>query len=85
MQERVPAGMTRRRFLLSGGGRIAVTLLLPELSASAHAGGALAELMEYPTKKVEARDMAAYVIGLGRSAPRGRHGQRNISRRRPPW
>ena len=36
MQERLPAGMTRRRFLLSGG--VAITLLLPELSAFAHAG-----------------------------------------------
>jgi len=68
MQERLPAGMTRRRFLFSGGG--AVTLLLPELSAFVHAGGAVAELTEYPTKKVEARDMAAYIIGLRRSAPR---------------
>jgi uncharacterized protein (DUF1330 family) len=71
MQERLPAGMTRRRFFLSGGGGVAVTLLLPELSAFAHAGGAVAQLTEYPTKKVEARDMAAYIIGLGRSAPRG--------------
>src|SRR5262245_15266166 len=71
MQERLPAGMTRRRLLFSGGGSGAVTLLFPELSAFAHAGGAVAELTEYPTKKVEARDMAAYVIGLGRSAPRG--------------
>lgn len=70
MQERLPAGMTRRRLLLSGGGGVA-TLLLPELSAFGHAGGAVAELTEYPTKKVEARDMAAYIIGLGRSAPRG--------------
>jgi uncharacterized protein (DUF1330 family) len=31
----------------------------------------VAALTEYPTKKVEARDMAAYIIGLGRSAPRG--------------
>jgi hypothetical protein len=71
MQERLPAGMTRRRFLLSGGGGVAVTLLVTELSAFAHAGGAVAELTEYPTKKVEARDMAAYIIGLGRPAPRG--------------
>jgi uncharacterized protein (DUF1330 family) len=71
MQERLPAGMTRRKFFLSGGGGIAVTLLLPELSAFAHAEGAVAELTEYPTKKLEARDMAAYIIGLGRSAPRG--------------
>ena len=71
MQERLPAGMTRRRLLFSGGGSGAVTLLFPELSAFAYAGGAVAELTEYPTKKVEARDMAAYVIGLGRSAPRG--------------
>jgi uncharacterized protein (DUF1330 family) len=71
MQERLPAGMARRRFLLSSGGGVAVTLLLPELSAFADAGGAVAELTEYPTKKVEAGDMAAYVIGLGRSAPRG--------------
>jgi hypothetical protein len=33
MQERLPAGMTRRRFFLSGGGGVAVTLLLPELSS----------------------------------------------------
>jgi uncharacterized protein (DUF1330 family) len=71
MQERLPAGMTRRRYLFSGGGGVAVTLLLPELPASAHAGGAVAELTEYATKNVEARDMAAYIIGLGRSAPRG--------------
>jgi hypothetical protein len=51
MQERLPAGMTRRRFFLSGGGGVAVTLLLPELSAFAHAGGAVAQLTEYPTKK----------------------------------
>jgi uncharacterized protein (DUF1330 family) len=70
MQERRPAGMTRRRLLLSGGGGVA-TLLLPELSAFGHAGRAVAELTEYPTKKVEARDMATYIIGLGRSAPRG--------------
>ena len=70
MQERLRAGMTRRRLLLSGGRGVA-TLLLPELSAFGHAGGAVAELTEYPTKKVEARDMAAYIIGLGRSAPRG--------------
>jgi uncharacterized protein (DUF1330 family) len=71
MPERLPAGMTRRRFLFSGAGGVTVTLLLPELSAFAHAGGAVAELTEYPTKKVEARDMAAYIIGLRRSAPRG--------------
>jgi uncharacterized protein (DUF1330 family) len=70
MQERLPAGMTRRRLLLSGGGGVAVSLFLPELSAFDHAGGAVAELTDYPTKKVEARDMAAYIIGLGRSAPR---------------
>src|SRR5262245_7979972 len=71
MQERLPAGMTRRRLLFSGGGCGAATLLFPELSAFPHAGGAAAELTRYPTKKVEARDMAAYVIGLGRSEPRG--------------
>jgi len=71
MQERLPAGMTRRRLLFSGGGCGAATLLFPELSAFPHAGGAAAELTQYPTKKVEARDMAAYVIGLGRSEPRG--------------
>jgi uncharacterized protein (DUF1330 family) len=71
MQERLPAGMTRRSVLFSGGGGVAVTLLLPELSAFAHAGGAVAELTEYPTKKVEARNMATYIIGLGRSVPRG--------------
>ncbi len=71
MQERLPAGMTRRRLLLSGGGGVAVTLVLPELSALAHTGGAVAELTEYLTQKVEARHMAAYIIGLGRSAPRG--------------
>jgi uncharacterized protein (DUF1330 family) len=71
MQERLPAGMTRRRFFLSGGGGVAATRLLLELSAFAHAGGAVAQLTGYPTKKVEARDMPAYVIGLGRSAPRG--------------
>jgi uncharacterized protein (DUF1330 family) len=70
MQEWLPAEMTLRRFLLSGGGGVALTLRLPELSGFAHAGGAVAELTEYPTKKVEARDMAAYIIGLGRSAPR---------------
>ena len=70
MQERLPAGMTRRRLLLSGGGGVA-TLLLPELSAFARAGGAVAELTEYPVKKVEARDMAAYIIGLRRSELRG--------------
>jgi uncharacterized protein (DUF1330 family) len=71
MQERLPARMTRRRFLLSGGRRVTVSLLLPELSAFAHAGEAVAELTGYPIKKVEARDMAAYIIGLRRSAPRG--------------
>jgi uncharacterized protein (DUF1330 family) len=71
MQERLSGGLTRRRLLLSGGGGVAGTLFLPELSAFAHAGRAVAELTESPTKKVEARDMAAYVIGLGRSAPRG--------------
>ena len=71
MQERLSGGLTRRRLLLSGGGGVAGTLFLPELSAFAHAGRAVAELTEYPTKKVEARDMAAYVIGLGRSAPVG--------------
>jgi uncharacterized protein (DUF1330 family) len=71
MQERLPEGMTRRRFLLSGGGGVAMTLLLPELSAFAHAGGAVAELTEYSTTKEEGRDMAAYIIGLRRSAPRG--------------
>jgi uncharacterized protein (DUF1330 family) len=44
---------------------------LPELSGFGHARGAVAEFTEYPTKRVEARDMAAYIIGLGRSAPRG--------------
>src|SRR5262245_42614830 len=44
MQERLPAGMTRRRFLFSGGGGVALTLRLPELSAFAHGGGAVAEL-----------------------------------------
>ena len=71
MQERLSGGLTRRRLLLSGGGGVAGTLFLPELSAFACAGRAVAELTEYPTKKVEARDMAAYVIGLGRSAPVG--------------
>ena len=71
MQERLPAGMTRRRFVFSGGGGVALTLRLPELSAFAHGGGAVAELTECPTQKVEARDMAAYIIGLGRSVPRG--------------
>jgi hypothetical protein len=37
MEERLPAGMTRRRLLLSGGG--VATLILPELSAFGHAGG----------------------------------------------
>ena len=71
MQEGPPAGMTRRRFLFSGGGGVALTLRLPELSAFAHGGGAVAELTEYPTQKVEGRGMAAYIIGLGRSVPRG--------------
>jgi uncharacterized protein (DUF1330 family) len=71
VQGRLSAGMSRRRLLLSGGGGIAGTLFLPELSAFAHAGRAVAELTEHPTKKVEARNMAAYIIGLGRSAPRG--------------
>src|SRR5262250_2485196 len=71
MQERPPAGMTRRRFLFAGGGGVALTLRLPELSAFAHGGGAVAALTEYPTQKMEARDMAAYIIGLGRSVPRG--------------
>ena len=71
MQQRLSAGMTRRRLLLSGGGGVAVTLFLPELSAFAHAGRAVAELTEFPTKQVEARDMTAYIIGLRRSAPRG--------------
>jgi len=70
MQQRLSAGMTRRRLLLSGGGGVAVTLFLPELSAFAHAGRAVAELTEFPTKQVEARDMTAYIIGLRRSAPR---------------
>jgi uncharacterized protein (DUF1330 family) len=71
VQERLSAGMTRRRLLLSGGGGIAGTLFLPELSAFAHAGRAVAELTEHPTQTGEARNMAAYIIGLGRSAPRG--------------
>src|SRR5262249_34430156 len=71
MPERPPAGMTRRRFLFSGGGGVAPTLRLPELSAFAHGGGAVAELTEYPTQKVEARDMAAYIVGLGPSVHRG--------------
>jgi uncharacterized protein (DUF1330 family) len=71
MQERLPAGLTRRRLLLSGGAGVAVPLFLPELSAFAHAGGAVAEFTEYRTRKVEARDMAAYIIGLRRSEPRG--------------
>jgi uncharacterized protein (DUF1330 family) len=70
MQERLPAGMTRRRWLLLGGDGVA-TLLLRELSGLGHAGEAVTEFTEYPTKSVEARDMAAYIIGLGRSAPRG--------------
>jgi uncharacterized protein (DUF1330 family) len=70
VQERLSGGLTRRRLLLSGGGGVAGTLFLPELSAFAHAGRVVAELTEYPTRK-EATDMAAYVIGLGRSAPRG--------------
>ena len=85
MQQRRSAGMTRRRLLLSGGGGVAVTLFLPELSAFADAGRAVAELTEFPTKQVEARDMTAYIIGLRRSAPRGTEWARNISRRRPPW
>jgi uncharacterized protein (DUF1330 family) len=70
VQERLSGGLTRRRLLLSGGGGVAGTLFLPELSAFAHAGRVVAELTEYPTRK-EATDMAAYVIALGRSAPRG--------------
>jgi arsenite oxidase small subunit len=50
MREGEPVGMTRRSFLMSGG--VAVTLLLPELSAFAQPGGAVVELTEYPTKKV---------------------------------
>ena len=71
MREGPPAGMTRRRFLFSGGGGVALTLRLPEPAAFAHGGGAVAELTEYPTQKVEGRGMAAYIIGLGRSVPRG--------------
>jgi arsenite oxidase small subunit len=50
MREGESVGMTRRSFLMSGG--VAVTLLLPELSAFAQPGGAVVELMEYPMKKV---------------------------------
>src|SRR5215813_13691554 len=81
MQEQPPAGMTRRRFLVSGGGGVALTLRLPELSAFAHGGGAVAALTEYPTQKMEARDMAAYIIGLVDQYLGGRHGRRSIFRR----
>jgi len=69
MQERPPAGMSE--ISSSRGGGVALTLRLRKLSAFAHRGGAVAELTEYPTQKMEARDMAAYIIGLGRSVPRG--------------
>src|SRR5262245_37835581 len=71
MQEWLSGGLTRRTLLLSGGGGVTATLFLPELSAFAHAGRALAELTEYPARKGGGTDMAAYVIGLGRSEPRG--------------
>src|SRR5215467_13922639 len=51
MQERPPAGMTRRRFLFSGGGGVAPTLRLPELLAFAHGGGAVRSSRNIPHRR----------------------------------